>query len=305
MRMNKVDRDKIINTIAKRYVDQKTVTSQQVADISTEFGFDYLPYSVLKDARASRGNFYVAKLMKLAGVTAPAKVVDFPTPKEPVVVPATTENYTQKIMDSSAGNLVPVKDSVYVKTGHHADITKVIKSEQFFPIFITGPSGNGKSMTVVQACAGLNRELVRINVTAGTDEDDLIGSFRLVDGDTVWQDGPIVEAMVRGAVVLIDEIDMLNPNRAASLFTALEGKGVFIKKIGRLVEPKKGFNIIATAIPKVKVLTMDVTWERMFLTKRSLNDFQLLLSSIIRPRLMRKRFLPMFLQHLTIKLKVI
>ena len=155
-------------------------------------------------------------------------------------------------MDSSAGNLVPVKDSVYVKTGHHADITKVIKSEQFFPIFITGPSGNGKSMTVVQACAGLNRELVRINVTAGTDEDDLIGSFRLVDGDTVWQDGPIVEAMVRGAVVLIDEIDMLNPNRAASLFTALEGKGVFIKKIGRLVEPKKGFNIIATANTKGK-----------------------------------------------------
>ena len=252
MRMNKVDRDKIINTIAKRYVDQKTVTSQEVADISNEFGFDYLPYSVLKDARASRGNFYVAKLMKLAGVTAPAKVVDFPTPKEPVVVPATTENYTQKIMDSSAGNLVPVKDSVYVKTGHHADITKVIKSEQFFPIFITGPSGNGKSMTVVQACAGLNRELIRINVTAGTDEDDLIGSFRLVNGDTVWQDGPIVEAMVRGAVVLIDEIDMLNPNRAASLFTALEGKGVFIKKIGRLVEPKKGFNIIATANTKGK-----------------------------------------------------
>ena len=255
MRMNKVDRDKIINTIAKRYVDQKTVTSQEVADISNEFGFDYLPYSVLKDARASRGNFYVAKLMKLAGVTAPAKVVDFPTPNEPVaapVAPDTSENYTQKIMDSSVGNLVPVKDSVYVKTGHHADITKVIKSEQFFPIFITGPSGNGKSMTVVQACAGLNRELVRINVTAGTDEDDLIGSFRLVDGDTVWQDGPIVEAMVRGAVVLIDEIDMLNPNRAASLFTALEGKGVFIKKIGRLVEPKKGFNIIATANTKGK-----------------------------------------------------
>ena len=184
--------------------------------------------------------------------------MDFPTPNKPVaapvapVVPVTTENYTQKIMDSSVGNLVPAKDAVYVKTGHHADITKVIKSKKFFPIFITGPSGNGKSMTVVQTCAGLNRELIRINVTAGTDEDDLIGSFRLVNGDTVWQDGPIVEAMVRGAVVLIDEIDMLNPNRAASLFTALEGKGVFIKKIGRLVEPKKGFNIIATANTKGK-----------------------------------------------------
>ena len=103
MRMNKVDRDKIINTIAKRYVDQKTVTSQEVADISNEFGFDYLPYSVLKDARASRGNFYVAKLMKLAGVTAPAKVVDFPTPKEPVVVPVPQESGSGTTKQPSGG----------------------------------------------------------------------------------------------------------------------------------------------------------------------------------------------------------
>ena len=255
MRLNEKDRDKLIGAISEKFNDQLTVTSKNIEGVADELGFDYWPNaipSVLKDARISRGKYGVAKLIEMAGATAPAKVVDFPTPKEAVVAPATSENYTQKIMDSSAGNLVPVKDSVYVKTGHHADITKVIKSEQFFPIFITGPSGNGKSMTVVQACAGLNRELVRINVTAGTDEDDLIGSFRLVDGDTVWQDGPIVEAMVRGAVVLIDEIDMLNPNRAASLFTALEGKGVFIKKIGRLVEPKKGFNIIATANTKGK-----------------------------------------------------
>ena len=255
MRLNEKDRDKLIGAISEKFNDQLTVTSKNIEGVADELGFDYWPNaipSVLKDARISRGKYGVDKLIEMAGASAPVKVVDFPTPKEAVVAPATSENYTQKIMDSSAGNLVPVKDSVYVKTGHHADITKVIKSEQFFPIFITGPSGNGKSMTVVQACAGLNRELVRINVTAGTDEDDLIGSFRLVDGDTVWQDGPIVEAMVRGAVVLIDEIDMLNPNRAASLFTALEGKGVFIKKIGRLVEPKKGFNIIATANTKGK-----------------------------------------------------
>ena len=255
MKLNEKDRDKLISAISEKYTDQLTVSSKDIADVADELGFAYWPDgipSVLKDARITRGKYGVAKLIEMAGVSAPAKVVDFPTPKEPVVAPATSENYTQKIMDSSVGNLVPVKDSVYVKTGHHADITKVIKSEQFFPIFITGPSGNGKSMTVVQTCAGLKRELVRINVTAGTDEDDLIGSFRLVDGDTVWQDGPIVEAMLRGAVVLIDEIDMLNPNRAASLFTALEGKGVFIKKIGRLVEPKEGFNIIATANTKGK-----------------------------------------------------
>ena len=258
MRLNESDRDKLIGAISEKFSDEITVSSKNIEGVAAELGFDYWPMaipSVLKDARVSRGKYDVAKLIEMAGVTAPAKVVDFPAPKEAVaapVAPVTAETYTQKIMDSSVGDLVPVKDSVYVKTGHHADITKVIKSEQFFPIFITGPSGNGKSMTVVQACAGLNRELIRINVTAGTDEDDLIGSFRLVNGDTVWQDGPIVEAMVRGAIVLIDEIDMLNPNRAASLFTALEGKGVFIKKIGRLVEPKKGFNIIATANTKGK-----------------------------------------------------
>ena len=256
MRLNEKDRDKLIGAISDKFNDQLTVTSKNIEGVADELGFDYWPMaipSVLKDARISRGKYGVDKLIEMAGVSAPVKVVDFPTHTKPVdMTPDTTENYTQKIMDSSAGNLVPVKDSVYVKTGHHADITKVIQSEQFFPIFITGPSGNGKSMTVVQACAGLKRELIRINVTAGTDEDDLIGSFRLIDGDTVWQDGPIVEAMVRGAIVLIDEIDMLNPNRAASLFTALEGKGVFIKKIGRLVEPKKGFNIIATANTKGK-----------------------------------------------------
>jgi len=255
MRLNEKDRDKLIGAISEKFNDQLTVTSKNIEGVADELGFDYWPMaipSVLKDARISRGKYGVDKLIEMAGVSTLAKVVDFPTPKETAVAPVAPENYTQKIMDSSVGNLVPVKDAVYVKTGHHGDITKVIKSEQFFPIFITGPSGNGKSMTVVQACAGLKRELIRINVTAGTDEDDLIGSFRLVNGDTVWQDGPIVEAMVRGAVVLIDEIDMLNPNRAASLFTALEGKGVFIKKIGRLVEPKEGFNIIATANTKGK-----------------------------------------------------
>ena len=253
-RWDKDVRVKVINKITERYSDHTEVTSKQVADVMAEFGFGY-DQRRLKDARETRSTYSVAKLIAMAGVSIPAKVVEFPTPEKPVVAPVASEspeNYTQKIMDSSHENLVPAKDAVYVKTAHHGDITKVIKSKQFFPIFITGPSGNGKSMTVVQTCAGLKRELIRINVTAGTDEDDLIGSFRLVDGDTVWQDGPIVEAMLRGAVVLIDEIDMLNPNRAASLFTALEGKGVFIKKIGRLVEPKEGFNIIATANTKGK-----------------------------------------------------
>ena len=161
MRLNEKDRDKLIGAISEKFNDQLTVTSKNIEGVADELGFDYWPMaipSVLKDARISRGKYGVDKLIEMAGVSAPVKVVDFPTHTKPVdMTPDTTENYTQKIMDSSAGNLVPVKDSVYVKTGHHADITKVIQSEQFFPIFITGPSGNGKSMTVVQACAGLKR----------------------------------------------------------------------------------------------------------------------------------------------------
>ena len=259
-RWDKDMRDKVLSRIIDRYSDHTEVTAKQVHGVMAEFGFGY-DQRRLREARETQSTYSVEKLIAMADTSAPVKVVNGSVPSTPVAAPvavpvaapvAAPELYTQKIMDSSVGNLVPDKDSVYVKTAHHGDITKVIKSKKFFPIFITGPSGNGKSMTVVQTCAGLNRELIRINVTAGTDEDDLIGSFRLIDGDTVWQDGPIVEAMVRGAVVLIDEIDMLNPNRAASLFTALEGKGVFIKKIGRLVEPKKGFNIIATANTKGK-----------------------------------------------------
>ena len=266
--------NELIGEIASRYSHVETISSKEIAAVTSEFGHDYLPYPMLKPARVSQGRFSVSELMKVGGLSAPTEVADSPTnslvpdvapaipvvdpvipvvdPVIPVVDPVIPEVYTQKIMDSAQQDLVPVKNSVYVKTAHHGDITKVIKSKQFFPIFITGPSGNGKSMTVVQACADLGRELIRINVTAGTDEDDLIGSFRLINGDTVWQDGPIIEAMLRGAIILIDEIDMLNPNRAASLFTALEGEGVFIKKIGRLVNPKEGFNIIATANTKGK-----------------------------------------------------
>ena len=148
-------------------------------------------------------------------------------------------------------NLIPLKDDSFVKFGNFADIKKIIESRVFYPSFITGLSGNGKTFSVEQACAALGRELIRVNITIETDEDDLIGGFRLVDGATVWHNGPVVEALQRGAILLLDEIDLAS-NKILCLQSILEGKGVFLKKIGKFVQPTPGFNVIATANTKGK-----------------------------------------------------
>ena len=148
-------------------------------------------------------------------------------------------------------NLIPEKDDSFVKFGNFTDLKKIIQSRVFYPTFITGLSGNGKTFSVEQACAQLGRELIRVNITIETDEDDLIGGFRLVDGATVWHNGPVVEALQRGAVLLLDEIDLAS-NKILCLQSILEGKGVFLKKIGKFIQPTAGFNVIATANTKGK-----------------------------------------------------
>ena len=148
-------------------------------------------------------------------------------------------------------NLVPEVDSTFVKFGSFADVKKILQSKQFYPTFITGLSGNGKTFSVEQACASLKRELIRVNITIETDEDDLIGGFRLVNGETVWHNGPVVEALERGAVLLLDEIDLAS-NKILCLQSILEGNGIFLKKTGRFVKPSRGFNVIATANTKGK-----------------------------------------------------
>jgi len=148
-------------------------------------------------------------------------------------------------------NLIPEKDDTFVKFGNFADVKKIIESRLFYPTFITGLSGNGKTFSVEQACAQLKRELIRVNITIETDEDDLIGGFRLVDGNTAWHNGPVIEALERGAILLLDEIDLAS-NKILCLQSILEGKGVFLKKIGKWVKPAIGFNVIATANTKGK-----------------------------------------------------
>ena len=148
-------------------------------------------------------------------------------------------------------NLIPQKDDSFIKFGNFTDVKKIIQSRLFYPTFITGLSGNGKTFSVEQACAQLGRELIRVNITIETDEDDLIGGFRLVDGSTVWHNGPVIEALQRGAILLLDEIDLAS-NKILCLQSILEGKGVFLKKIGKFIRPADGFNVIATANTKGK-----------------------------------------------------
>ena len=148
-------------------------------------------------------------------------------------------------------NLVPETDDTFVKFGPFTDIKTILKTKQFYPTFITGLSGNGKTFGVEQACAQLKRELIRVNITIETDEDDLIGGFRLIDGNTVWHNGPVTEALERGAVLLLDEIDLAS-NKILCLQPVLEGKGIFLKKIGKFVQPANGFNVVATANTKGK-----------------------------------------------------
>ena len=148
-------------------------------------------------------------------------------------------------------NLIPEKDDTFVKFGNFNSIKKVIQSRLFYPTFITGLSGNGKTFSIEQACAQLGRELIRVNITIETDEDDLIGGFRLVNGETVWHNGPVIEALERGAILLLDEIDLAS-NKILCLQSVLEGKGVFLKKIGKFVKPAEGFQIFATANTKGK-----------------------------------------------------
>jgi len=148
-------------------------------------------------------------------------------------------------------NLIPQKDDTFVKFGPFNDLKAILKAGVFYPTFITGLSGNGKTFSVEQACAQLNKELIRVNITIETDEDDLIGGFRLIDGNTVWHNGPVVEALERGATLLLDEIDLAS-NKILCLQSILEGNGVFLKKIGKFVKPAAGFNVVATANTKGK-----------------------------------------------------
>ncbi len=241
----------MLNEKQKKFVDlavkelgTDTVTRKQVQEIETKFNLTGNSWLVNSgDYKVGRG---VYKL-PTDGVVNPSKNIKQKLPKTKAVA----ETVTLKETAQNTESLVPNKEATFVSCSNYKDIKNIVKSKIFYPTFITGLSGNGKTLGVTQACAELKRELIRVNITVETDEDDLLGGFRLVDGATVWHDGPVVDAMKRGALLLLDEIDLAS-NKIMCLQPILEGNGVFLKKIGKFVEPAEGFNIVATANTKGK-----------------------------------------------------
>jgi len=233
----------------------------------------YVPFTIkmtteeiISKLKASFGSEFTATEIKafcamndIAYATVTKRLKNFKTAKGKwnlEVTTAAVENIEKSFSSPSVQpvaerNLIPEKDNTFVKFGSFPDIKKIIASKLFYPCFVTGLSGNGKTFGVEQACAQLGREIIRVNITIETDEDDLIGGFRLVNGETVWHNGPVIEALERGAILLLDEIDLAS-NKILCLQSVLEGNGVFLKKIGRFVRPRAGFNILATANTKGK-----------------------------------------------------
>jgi MoxR-like ATPase len=217
------------------------LTKQELIQANKKFGCKYAPQWLIKnkDYKVDKATFK----LPLDGDM-----------KKTEAVKSTNDNVEIRkeaayIVSSLTGDIVPKKDATFVPFGNYPDIKSIIKSGKFYPVFVTGLSGNGKTMSILQACADAKKECIRVNVTIETDEDDLLGGYRLKDGQTVWQNGPVIEAMERGALLLLDEIDLAS-NKIMCLQPILEGSGVFVKKINKFVKPKDGFNVVATANTK-------------------------------------------------------
>src|SRR6056300_326746 len=248
----------MLNTKQQEFVDHAVkkfgsneLTVAQLKEANAHFGCKYAPQWLIKNAdyKVGKSTF---RLPTEASQVSTASTVKATEPEKVLTTKAPeTETVSEAayVVSSLTGDIVPKKDPVFVSFGNYPDVKSIIKSKMFYPVFITGLSGNGKTMGVTQACAENNRELIRVNITIETDEDDLLGGYRLKDGQTVWQNGPVIEAMERGAVLLLDEIDLAS-NKIMCLQPILEGSGVFVKKINKFVKPKDGFTVIATANTK-------------------------------------------------------
>ena len=233
---------------AKKMFGKTTLTVAELKKANSKFGCKYAPQWLIKNK-----DYKVGKSLFKLPVEGDVSVNTESKPNkeaEKILTPVSeTKKEAAYIVSSLTGNIVPKKDPIFVSFGNYPDIKSIVKSNRFYPVFITGLSGNGKTMGVTQACAEAKRELIRVNITIETDEDDLLGGYRLKDGQTVWQNGPVIEAMERGAILLLDEVDLAS-NKIMCLQPILEGSGVFVKKINKFVKPAQGFNVIATANTK-------------------------------------------------------
>ena len=240
-------KQKFVDVASAKYGEGAVLTKQEVIDVRNENSLGWPSWFVRKPYKVGRGEYKLpTETEGTSSVSVvPVEVLATETVKsEPV-----PDTVTNLMMSTDIEKMVPEKFEGFVSWGYFKEIKSIIKSRMFYPIFVTGLSGNGKTLNVQEACAELNRECVRVNVTIETDEDDLIGGFRLVDGETKFNLGPVAIAMERGAVLLLDEVDLAS-NKIMCLQPVLEGNGIYVKKINRYIKPAKGFTVIATANTK-------------------------------------------------------
>ena len=243
--MKNVEKSKLLTAAADRF--GATASKNQIVDLANEMGLPFPHFMLKSEFRIKRGLYDInAQVMPITKVKE-----SFPATSTPAPVAAKVVNMNVD-SDGFTTNLIPEKDELFVPFGQHKTIRDVLASKLFYPVFVTGLSGNGKTFGIEQACSTTKREVIRVNFTVETDEDDLIGGFRLVDGETKFFKGPVITSMERGAVLLLDEIDLGNPAKIMCLQSILEGKGYFLKKTGEFVKPASGFTVVATANTKGK-----------------------------------------------------
>jgi hypothetical protein len=261
--MNSIDNRKqaFLDALASLYgppasIGEATYTREQCINaLEASQSYKVLPAWLTQDRnrRTARGMYSIPEMVAVEieeNVTESCDPVLTSAETSDTITAMNSSTYNL-VMPSNDVSLVPAKNDTFVPWGHFDDISTILASKQFAPVYITGLSGNGKTTMIEQICASSGRELIRVNITAETDEDDLIGGFRLINGETKFVFGGVVQAMQRGAILLLDEID-LGTERMMCLQPVLEGKGVYIKKIGQFVKPASGFNVVATANTKGK-----------------------------------------------------
>jgi hypothetical protein len=229
---------------ALRNTGKTTFTRPEINEVAKQIGVNPSKFLSNHQNKIQRGVYGID-----LAVTAPVAGSARPTVYQPTPMPDTTMFLSQPKLKVDIHNIVPAKDATYVPFGFHKDLNTILSSKQFYPVFITGLSGNGKTTMVEQVCAALKRECIRVNISIETDEDDLIGGNTLVDGNVVYREGPVTIAMKRGAVLILDECDR-GSNKLMCLQAILEGKAYFNKKTGETIFPTPGFNIVATANTK-------------------------------------------------------
>ena len=251
------DKGEVLDTLIKSYPNQSAFTRAEIKEALD----GYLPYWIkssrfpFKEPNPEGGVIFNLEQVINGynggyshGGETPVKIAPVPATAKPSNMPVAAATESVNLLDEGV-KIIPEKMGNYVPFGHFKDVKNIIKSKIFFPVFVTGLSGNGKTLMVEQVCAQLKRELYRVNITIETDEDDLMGGHSLVNGNIVFREGPVVKAMRKGAVLLLDEVD-LGSNKFMCLQSVLEGKGYLIKKTGEWVTPKEGFTILATANTK-------------------------------------------------------